>query len=197
MGYIIRLAIILMVVGSISAGGLALLNTKTAPIIAEYKRMVQEQARLEVMPDAEFGVFVLKDSSSSMPYYAAYADSNAAELVGYVFTASGAGYSSTIQTVVGVDTNWNITGIKVTFQQETPGLGSKSTEVRYGEKDSWFQRQFKGKPATNIMVDKDGGEIVAITGATITSRAITDSIREEANALKQKITAQRKKEAIS
>ena len=52
MGYVIRLGIILMVVACISAGGLALLNTQTAPIIEEYKRMEQERARLEVMPEA-------------------------------------------------------------------------------------------------------------------------------------------------
>ena len=189
MGYIVRLGIILMIVGCISAGGLALLNTQTAPVIAEYKRMEQERARLEVMPEAELGVFVLKDSSSSLPYYEAYADSEATELVGYVFTAMGNGYSSVVETVVGVNLDWVINGIKVTSQQETPGLGTKSVEIRYGEDDPWFQRQFKGKPARQVMVDKDGGEIVSITGATITSRTISDAIRRNANIIQEKIPA--------
>jgi len=188
MGYVIRLALILMFVGGVSAGGLALLNARTAPIITEYKRLEQEQARLDVMPEAEFGVFVLKDTSSSLPYYEAYADSDLAQLLGYVFGASGNGYSSTVETVVGVDISWNIIGIKVISQQETPGLGTKAVEIRYGEKDSWFQRQFAGKSARSVMVDKEGGEIVSITGATITSRAISDAIRINANLLRERVT---------
>jgi electron transport complex protein RnfG len=187
MGYVVRLGIILMVVGCISAGGLALLNSRTAPIIAEYKRMEQERARLEVMPGAEFGVFVLRDSASALPYYEAYADSEATELLGYVFTAAGNGYSSLVETVVGIDLDWNITGIKVISQQETPGLGTKAVEVRYGEDKPWFQEQFRNKPSLGIMVDKDGGEIVSITGATITSRTISDAIRNGANSLKEKV----------
>ena len=187
MGYIIRLGIILMLVCCISAGGLALLNSKTAPIIAEYKRLEQERARLEVMPDAASGIFVLKDSAHVLPYYKAYIDSEQTELLGYVFTAAGNGYSSVVETVVGVDLDWNITGTKVTSQQETPGLGTKSVEIRYGEDDPWFQRQFKGKSARKIMVDKDGGEIVSITGATITSRTITDAIRHCTEDLGQRI----------
>jgi len=197
MGYVIRLAVILMFVGGVSAGGLALLNGKTAPIIAEYKRMEQEQARLDVMPDAEFGVFVLRDSSSTLPYYEAYADSDAIQLLGYVFAASGNGYSGTVETVVGVDTSWNITGIKVISQQETPGLGTKAVEIRYGEKEPWFQRQFERKSASTVMVDKDGGEIVSITGATITSRTISNAIRNNANLLKEKVSKKNQMGTVS
>ena len=65
-------------------------------------------------------------------------------------------------------------------QQETPGLGSKVEEVLPGESDAWFTRQFKNKKLVdNISVTADGGTIDSITGATITSRAITDSIRDE------------------
>ncbi len=191
MGYIIRLGVILTIVACISAGSLALLNTHTAPLIAEYQRMERLRARREVMPGAEMGIFVLKDSSSTLPYYEAYPDSEAIELLGWVFSAAGQGYSSVIVTVVGVDLDWNINGIKVISQLETPGLGTKAVEIRYGEHDPWFQRQFKKKPAIELMVDKDGGEIVSITGATITSRTITDAIRNQAKLLKNKVTSAR------
>ena len=193
MNNIINLGVRLLIVCAISAGGLALLNAKTSPIIAEYKRMEQELARKEVMPTASGGVFVLKDSTGDLPYYEAYSDPAGTQLVGYVFTTAQKGYSSTVETVVGVDLQWKIAGIKVTSQQETPGLGTKSTEIKYGEKDPWFQRQFRTKPAELIKVDKDGGDIQSITGATITSRTITDAIRNNTKLLKEKITAREKR----
>jgi electron transport complex protein RnfG len=193
MKYIIDLGIRLLMVCAVSAGGLALLNAKTSPIIAEYRRMEQVLARREVMPTAAQGVFVLEDSTGDLPYYEAYSDPAGKQLVGYVFSTSNKGYSSNVETVVGVDLQWKITGIKVTSQQETPGLGSKSTEIKYGEKDSWFQRQFKNKLADIIKVDKDGGDIQSITGATITSRAITDAIRNKTKLLKDKLSSREKR----
>jgi electron transport complex protein RnfG len=110
-------------------------------------------------------------------YYRAYdADNN---LLGYVFTAAGKGYSSTVRTMCGVifgaDGTLQLGAIKILEQQETPGLGANCT----GEK---FLSNFNGREiplsADQLYVDKDGGEVRAMTGATITSRAVTNSIRE-------------------
>ena len=78
--------------------------------------------------------------------------------------------------MVGVDTTGAIVGVQVLSQQETPGLGARIEEVKYGEKDPWFQRQFVGKSAASVAVDKDGGEIQSVTGATISSRALSKSV---------------------
>ncbi len=194
MAYILRLTVILMVVAGIAAGALALVNMKTRPIIEEYKRMEQAKARAEVMKEGR--KFVLKDSSSTLPYYEVYSDDEGIELIGYVFNAAGKGYSSTILSVTGVDTAFNLLGIKITYQQETPGLGAKCQEILYGESDSWFQRQFfkefytkKGKSplsALTVACDKDGGKIHSITGATITGRAISNSIKQASLEIKEK-----------
>ncbi len=96
---------------------------------------------------------------------------------GYIFVTRGNGYSSTIETMVGVDMYGKIRNAKILFQQETPGLGAKVEEIRYRETESWFTKQFKGKTVTDdIRVIKDGGNIDAVTGATISSRAVTNSI---------------------
>ena len=196
MGYILKLAAILTLITGIAAGSLALVNMKTRPIIEENRRIEEANARADVMPEGEW-VFVLHDSASALPYYKVYADSSQTSLVGYIFTAAGRGYSSTIKTVTSLDTSFNIMGIKIIFQQETPGLGAKCTEVSYGENDPWFQRQYfqsirekEGKAPLNalmVAVDKDGGEIQSITGATITGRVVTNSIKEYAQSLKDKI----------
>ena len=57
-------------------------------------------------------------------------------------------------------------------------LGAKATEIKPGEETPWFQQQFAGKSPVDIKVDKDGGQIVSITGATITSRTVTTSIQK-------------------
>ncbi|MCP4647180.1 MAG: FMN-binding protein, partial [bacterium] len=68
-------------------------------------------------------------------------------------------------------------GSTVLFQQETPGLGAN---VSNPEK---FIYQFDGLDASTLLLSKDGGELDSITGSTITSRAVTDSVREGLDAL--------------
>ena len=89
--------------------------------------------------------------------------------------------------MVGVDTTGKIIGLKVIAQTETPGLGTKIEEVKYGEKSPWFQDQFIKRTADGLAVDKDGGEIKSITGATISSRAVAVSIKNGLDTLKNKL----------
>jgi len=197
MGYILKLTMILLVVSGIAAGSLALVNIKTRPIIEEYKKLEQERAREEVMKEGV--LFKLSDEDADFPYYRVYSDEEGNDLIGYIFTAQGKGYSSTIETVTAVDTSFNVVGIKVTSQQETPGLGSKVSEVKYREDEAWFQRQYfktyresQGLTILNALslaVDKDGGEVHSITGATISGRAISNSIKDGAKRLQLKIGA--------
>lgn len=180
--YIIRLGIILMILAAIAAGGLALLNNQTAPIIEEYRLQQQAEARAEVTRSIGATDFEEVTTEDGFTYYRALdADSN---LVGYVTTAYGKGYSSTIQTVAGYTTDFHVAGLKVIFQQETPGLGTKIEEVGRGEKEPWFLRQFKEKDALDLAVVQDRGDIDSITGATISSRAVANSVREAAERIR-------------
>lgn len=80
------------------------------------------------------------------------------------------GFSGLIKIMVGFEANGNIINIEVLEQKETPGLGTKI-------KNDSFIEQFRGKnPETyTIKVKKDGGDIDALTGATITSRAFGEA----------------------
>ncbi len=93
--------------------------------------------------------------------------------IGYIVKASNAGYGGDDIVVVGVSPDLKITGIS--FPEalpETAGLGQKATEPA-------FYEQFAGK-GMNLSVKKGGGagedEIDAISGATITSTAVTNSV---------------------
>ena len=88
-----------------------------------------------------------------------------------IVTFSKNGYGGTIDLMVGVDTTMSISGIYVLSHKETPGLGSKMDEA-------FFKDQFINKNVGNFKfsVNKDGGDIAAITSATITSRAVTEAV---------------------
>jgi electron transport complex protein RnfG len=105
-------------------------------------------------------------------YYEAF---KGGKLIGYCIKAAGDGYNGPIQLIVGVDLNGVIMGVEVIEHSETPGLGARVKEIKPGEKQPWFLRQFIGKNASEAEVNKN---IDAITGATISSRAVTETVNK-------------------
>ena len=104
-------------------------------------------------------------------YYVAKKDG---QELGYIIKVEAKGYSSTIVMMVGFDKNGTIEGVEVLNQQETPGLGAKIIEVKAGEKQPWFLRQFAGKKAEDLNLKN----IQAITAATITSSAVIEAVKK-------------------
>ncbi len=88
-----------------------------------------------------------------------------------IYEIDAPGYSSIIELLVGVDNDGEIIGIKVLSQSETPGLGANIVKEEY-------LKQYIGKKQAEIKLNKDGGEIDAITGATITSRAVANNVHD-------------------
>jgi len=106
-----------------------------------------------------------------------YRATGAGSILGYAVRVETQGYGGTITLLVGLSEDLEtIIGIEVVEHVETPGLGG---EITTGE----FQRQFAGLDADepvsyvkNVEPDPDANEIQAISGATITSRAVTSGI---------------------
>jgi len=178
---IIRPGLILMAYGLVAGLALGIINSKTAPIIAEQEEAARMAAIEAVLPEA---VVFVTDTADGVEFITGYIDEEHSEIAGYVVTAHGAGFSSTIRTVVGLSTDFTVKGIEIVFQAETPGLGTKILEVRKDEQRPWFVQQFDGREIGKLEVDKDGGELVSITGATITSRAVARSVADAADKLK-------------
>ncbi|MCK5786894.1 MAG: RnfABCDGE type electron transport complex subunit G [Candidatus Sabulitectum sp.] len=190
MGEIFKVGFMLMLVAVIAAVALGYVNSITSPIIAEQK----EQAKLDAMIDVAGSLAMGELSFDSLsipelenPYaevdetlaVVSVTDSTGNEL-GYLFIAYGKGYSSTIQTMVAVNSTGTVTGTTVLYQQETPGLGAN---VSNPDK---FLYQFDGRIASQFLLKKDGGGdegLDSITGSTITSRAVTNSVRGGLDAL--------------
>jgi len=177
---IIKPGITLMIYGLIAGLGLGYINSLTSPVIEAQEEVARMAAIEEVLPEAQ--VFD-PDTVDSVQYITGYADSSEITPVGYIITAYGNGFSSTIKTVVGLNPDFTISAIEIVYQSETPGLGTKSVEITDGP-EPWFEMQFDDKLYNNLAVDKDGGDIKSITGATITSRAITNSVKIAAKELK-------------
>lgn len=157
-------AVALFLIALVSTLLLAVVNNMTIDKIAEQDALAAEEARRTVMPEAQS----FKEVDD---YFEALdADGN---VIGYVFDETGdsKGYGGELSVTVGVDNEGVVTGIVPDdLSNETPGLGQNAS------KDS-FTSQFVGKSGT-IAVNKDGGDIQALTSATITSRAITSGVQK-------------------
>ncbi|MEO0079122.1 MAG: FMN-binding protein [candidate division WOR-3 bacterium] len=159
----------LVVTCLISACALSQVYNLTRPRI-EYQRNV-EGLRLAfnaVLPEADRFEPVLPDSSV---WHAFSGDRR----IGSVLRVAKRGYAGPVPVTAGIDLEGRIVAIRIASPaeglKETPGLGLKALEES-------FRSQFQGKSAPEIRLTRDGGTIEAITGATITSRAVTDALRE-------------------
>jgi len=160
---ILRYGIILGVICLVASGLLAGVNSFTKARIIAQAQQEEEASLKEVVPEAAH--FEAVRSGNDIIYYRAH-DKNA-KLVGIAFKASGKGYSSEIETMVGMAADGRIIAIKILSQNETPGLGAQVIEPS-------FTRQFANKNIQHL------NEVQAITGATISSKAVLDAVKKKA-----------------
>ncbi len=157
---IIKPACVLLTISAIAAMSLGMVSELTAEPIAEQKKIALEAGMQAVMPDAT-AFELLEDLEFTNSVNTVYTT----DTDGFVVIAAPNAFAGAITTMVGIDADGVITGLRVTGHSETPGLGAKATEPD-------FYEQFSGKSGT-VAVTKDGGEIVSITSSTITSRAVS------------------------
>lgn len=156
----IRYGFILGVICAAAAALLSGVNFLTNPRIVAQASSEQENSLKEIMPEG--ANFEPISSNGKVIYYKTLDKQGV--FIGVVFIASAQGYSSDIQTMVGMQKNGMISAVKVISQNETPGLGSRVAENE-------FKDQFKNQGLNDI--DK----VQAITGATISSKAMIDSVK--------------------
>ena len=144
---------------------LGLTNKATADKIKALSLQAEAEARTKVLDTAKsFSDEMEKDG---ITYYEGYDDSG--EIVGYIFPEESKGYGGTIYMQVGINSDGTVHGVEITELSETAGLGMNA------KNQPWFLEQFKDMGGV-IGVAKNNPadtEIQALTGATITSRAVT------------------------
>jgi electron transport complex protein RnfG len=142
---------------------LLLICTTAAPCIFAEELSYGQAALKEVFPDA--AKFEPVKSKDSVVYYKAF--DRQGVFIGVVFKAVQKGYSSVIETMAGMKKDGTLTAIKVLSNNETPGAGSKVSEPV-------FTGQFRNKSISKL------DSVEAVTGATISSRAVIDSVKNKA-----------------
>ena len=168
----------LSLIAVFAAVTLASVYTVTKEPIAATQKTKKQNAIRDVLPAFERLGDVEKvavETGDTLNVYKAY-DENNRFAGAAVETVTHNGYAGDIRLMVGFDPDGNIINYSVLEQKETPGLGTKVVE--------WFKTDVKqqniiGKnPAKNkLTVSKDGGEVDAITAATVSSRAFLHAVQ--------------------
>lgn len=174
------LVVVLFLITFITALLLGFVNQVTAPQIEKNNEATRAAAMAELIPEAEpvqaEPAEVPSPDKNTPAIQNIYEMQKDGETVGYCMEVLPSGFGGTLTVVVGINTDGTVAGAKVTSHAETPGLGAKA------QADPTWIPQFAGKPADgSLAVTKDGGDIVPITGATITSRAVTKAVNTAAS----------------
>ena len=159
MKYILRLTVTLFLITAVLAGLLALVNHVTEDKIAALKEEKAKNAMLQVLPAEEYTPVPCAEEDVTI---------YRADDKGYVVRLEAGGFGGAIDLMVGVNSDGTVSGISVVSHAETASLGANCTRA------DW-QSQFIGRSG-QLAVDKDGGEIDSLTGATVTSRAVTEAV---------------------
>lgn len=158
---------VLLIICLVVGGMLAMVNGLTEGPISQRAAETANAARYACFPDADsFEEMELASDSGVDSCYVAMKDGQA---VGYVAQATVSGFGGPVEIHVGMDLNQTITGINVGGSKfaETPGLGAKA-------KDPKFVDQFTGLAIPTQL----GNGVDAITGATITSGAVSSGVNK-------------------
>ncbi|MBQ9588063.1 MAG: RnfABCDGE type electron transport complex subunit G [Bacteroidales bacterium] len=170
---LVNMLVSLTAIALVASLALALVNNATKGPIEEVNKKKIAEAVAKVLPAYDnytidtVQVTTPKGSQPMVRYTAV--DANGA-VVGKALEAwDDNGFGGKISAMVGFDAEGAISGYEILSSAETPGLGAKA--------DKWFQKDGKGnvigmQPGqADLKVKKDGGQVDAITGSTITSRA--------------------------
>ncbi len=171
-----RLVIVLTLVCLIAALALAGVDRLTKEPRLEQKRLAHLKAIRAVLPPLDNDLLKDKKEIEGVTFYLGKKEG---EITGVAFSSKGEGYSGFITIMMGVrPEDDSITGIEILEHIETPGLGANI------EKEE-FKNQFKEKSLANsklvegrLAVKRDRGDIDALTGATISSRGVTEAVDE-------------------
>lgn len=165
--FVLRLALTLLIITSVVAVCLAGVNKITAPAIDQLNAAKTQEAIEAVLPGG-YDTEITDYEDASGLVSRVYQGAN-----GYALEVKPVGFDSAITMMVGVDTEGKVLGISIVEHSETAGLGAvAAASTSAGES---FRSQFVGVSGS-VSVSKDGGEIDALTGATITSRAVCNGV---------------------
>ena len=173
MKHILKPALSLFLIAAITTALLGFVYRLTLEPIENQHRQTKEITMREIMAGASS--FRELEVSKTGSIVRVFEGLNGGNTEGYIIELSANGYSGTIEMMVGISKAENeITGMRILRHSETPGLGAQAVRAafynRYNNRELNPLRVVKASPGAN--------EIEALTGATITTRAITEAVNE-------------------
>ncbi|NLM75375.1 MAG: RnfABCDGE type electron transport complex subunit G [Clostridiaceae bacterium] len=178
---VIKPSLILFIVCAVVTGALAYVNGITQPIIEENERIARQEAMAEVLPgSSSFSEPISYEELKEEGFPVSSTIRNIYEAVdaGYVVEAAVKGYGGEVNMMIGIDLDKNIKGIKITSHNETPGLGAKVAD------EEFLQQHYGQIPEDGFKVikgvSKSDSEIEAVSGATISTMAVTQGASDAA-----------------
>ncbi|GMO39141.1 MAG: RnfABCDGE type electron transport complex subunit G [Termitinemataceae bacterium] len=177
----VKMVAAIVIFAVVACSGLAVVYEKTKPAIEQNKVKILSDALAGLFPDATGNELIadgLQTGIDGVTIGDSYKIIKDGQIIGAAITSASFGFQADITALVGVGTDGKIVGIKILQNTDTPGLGANAGKESYfvttpSGKQTFFG-QFSGKVASNnLTVEKDGGDVVAITASTITSRAVT------------------------
>ena len=180
--YIAELTVKLFATCVIVAGLLGVVNMVTAPNIAAINKAKTETAMKAVVVDADNSYFSdALEISPEMAAAAAAAGGTVTEFyevndgvvaVGSAMKIVSSGSQGSIEMMVGLDLEGNVTGVSIVKHSETAGIGTKVMENEPNAAGTPFLDQFKGMSGSVEV----GSNVTAITGATVSSKGVTAGV---------------------
>ncbi len=170
--------LVITAVASASVGGIYILTKEPIAVATENAKNAALAQVLPTFDLTEMTTLSLDDLELEV-----YTATSAGEVVGYaVNTATMKGFSGLFRLMVGLDTNGTVVNVNVLSHNETPGLGSKMAEQGNSLLASIKDKSIN---AINWAVSKSGGDIEALTAATISSVAYADAMERAQRAYNQ------------
>lgn len=173
----LKLGLILFLITGICVGLLGVVNQMTLPIIEANNLKLEQESMKQLLSEADH--FIQVDTISDSMIKKVFVAQSSSNRVGYIVNVEPKGYGGTIGLLIGIDQNNVIKGVKILKHSETPGFGANADKPD-------FINQYVGKQ-DSLKVTKTtpkADEIQAITGATITSTAITEGVNAATNYIK-------------
>lgn len=167
-----KLVLILSAIAIITGGLLALINEVTKDTIAVQNQQKVEAALNQVLAAESYDTVDLANTPVDGIVTAAYLAKNGDTTLGTCVEVAPNGFGGPISMIVGIDTNGAVTKVAIVNMAETSGIGTKT-------RDEKFLSQFSGHAAEITASTKTTigeNEISAITGATVSSKAVTSGV---------------------
>lgn len=163
--YILRISLTLLIVTGVVAAALAVVNRITAPMIQQANERKVQEAVNAVLPGGGEPIAYEDDTGLVEDVYASD--------IGFAVQVVPSGFNGEITMMVGIDAEGKILGISIVSHTETASLGAVAASEN--AKGETFRNQFVGMTGP-VSVRQDGGQVDAITGATVTSRSVCEGI---------------------